>query len=66
MLSKFCSNLSFIIQDINLNTDYQSFKNKWGNDQRFVALERKEREMLLNERYSFKQCPMILIFLHEL
>ncbi|XP_076890524.1 uncharacterized protein LOC143541637 [Bidens hawaiensis] len=37
-------------EDINHNTDYQSFKRKWGHDPRFEALERKEREVLLNER----------------
>lgn len=37
-------------EDIDHNTDYQSFRKKWGSDQRFMALERKEREMLLNER----------------
>ena len=40
------------IQDIDDQTDYQTFKKKWGHDPRFVALERKEREALLNERYD--------------
>ncbi|KAK4482536.1 hypothetical protein RD792_009695, partial [Penstemon davidsonii] len=37
-------------EDIDCNTDYQAFKNKWGDDPRFQALDRKEREFLLNER----------------
>ncbi|CAA7399258.1 unnamed protein product [Spirodela intermedia] len=37
-------------EDINLKTDYQAFKRKWGSDPRFVALGRKERELLLSER----------------
>ncbi|KAF5939540.1 hypothetical protein HYC85_023799 [Camellia sinensis] len=37
-------------EDIDHNTDYQTFKKKWGHDPRFEALERKERELLLNER----------------
>ncbi|XP_020525339.1 pre-mRNA-processing protein 40C [Amborella trichopoda] len=37
-------------EDINHKTDYETFKKKWGYDPRFVALDRKEREMLLNER----------------
>ncbi|KAM0009656.1 putative FF domain-containing protein [Helianthus debilis subsp. tardiflorus] len=37
-------------QDITHNTDYQTFKRKWGHDPRFEALDRKEREALLNER----------------
>ncbi|CAH8261104.1 unnamed protein product [Arabidopsis lyrata] len=36
--------------DIHQHTDYRAFKKKWGNDLRFEALERKEREALLNER----------------
>lgn len=40
------------IQDINHNTDYQTFKKKWGNDPRFEALDRKERDALFNERYK--------------
>lgn len=39
------------VQDINEDTDYQSFKKKWGHDSRFESLDRKEREVLLNERY---------------
>ncbi|KAL3828364.1 hypothetical protein ACJIZ3_017166 [Penstemon smallii] len=38
------------IKDIDCNTDYQAFKKKWGDDPRFQALDRKEREFLLNER----------------
>ncbi|KAL8139925.1 hypothetical protein V2J09_005946 [Rumex salicifolius] len=37
-------------KDINENTNYHTFKKKWGNDLRFEALDRKEREHLLNER----------------
>ncbi|KAK4373432.1 hypothetical protein RND71_008816 [Anisodus tanguticus] len=37
-------------EDINEDTDYQSFKKKWGHDLRFKPLDRKEREVLLNER----------------
>ncbi|KAG5608603.1 hypothetical protein H5410_019884 [Solanum commersonii] len=37
-------------EDINEDTDYQSFKKKWGHDPRFESLDRKEREVLLNER----------------
>ncbi|KAL0368565.1 UNVERIFIED_CONTAM: Pre-processing protein 40C [Sesamum calycinum] len=37
-------------EDIDHNTDYQAFKRRWGEDPRFQALERKEREALLNER----------------
>ncbi|GAB4850661.1 hypothetical protein Ancab_029972 [Ancistrocladus abbreviatus] len=37
-------------EDIDHNSDYQSFRKKWGHDPRFEALDRKERELLLNER----------------
>ncbi|CAB4295957.1 unnamed protein product [Prunus armeniaca] len=37
-------------EDIDHNTDYQSFRKKWANDPRFEALDRKDREHLLNER----------------
>ncbi|KAK7258065.1 hypothetical protein RIF29_32476 [Crotalaria pallida] len=37
-------------EDINHNTDYPTFREKWGNDPRFKALDRKEREHLLSER----------------
>ncbi|KAL7180845.1 hypothetical protein ACSBR1_039832 [Camellia fascicularis] len=37
-------------EDIDHNTDYQTFKKKWGHDPRFEGLDRKEREFLLNER----------------
>lgn len=36
--------------DIDHNTDYQTFKKKWGHDPRFELLDRKDREILLNER----------------
>ncbi|XP_048428823.1 pre-mRNA-processing protein 40C-like isoform X2 [Pyrus x bretschneideri] len=38
------------LEDIDHNTDYQGFRKKWGNDPRFEALDRKDREHLLNER----------------
>ncbi|KAG6713594.1 hypothetical protein I3842_05G161300 [Carya illinoinensis] len=37
-------------EDIDHNTDYQTFRKKWGADPRFEALDRKDREHLLNER----------------
>ncbi|KAK9274753.1 hypothetical protein L1049_022005 [Liquidambar formosana] len=37
-------------EDIDHNTDYQTFRKQWGNDPRFVALDRKDQELLLNER----------------
>ncbi|KAL4394748.1 hypothetical protein HN51_022644 [Arachis hypogaea] len=37
-------------EDIDHNTDYQTFRKKWGNDPRFEALDRKERQHLLSER----------------
>jgi transcription elongation regulator 1 len=45
-----CGNVSSFFQDIDQHTDYRAFKKKWGNDLRFEAIERKEREGLLNER----------------
>ena len=41
-----------MLQDINQKTDYQEFKRKWGADPRFEALDRKEREVLFNEKYG--------------
>ncbi|KAL9229920.1 hypothetical protein vseg_005334 [Gypsophila vaccaria] len=38
-------------EDIDLNTDYHTFKKRWGQDPRFEALERKDREALYNERF---------------
>ncbi|KAF3431769.1 hypothetical protein FNV43_RR26505 [Rhamnella rubrinervis] len=38
------------LEDIDHETDYQTFRKKWGNDPRFLALDRKDRENLLNER----------------
>ncbi|RVX11628.1 Pre-mRNA-processing protein 40C [Vitis vinifera] len=38
-------------EDIDHKTDYQTFRKKWGDDPRFEALDRKDRELLLNERY---------------
>lgn len=37
-------------KDINHNTDYERFAKAWRADPRFEALERKDREALLNER----------------
>ncbi|KAI4302110.1 hypothetical protein MLD38_037896 [Melastoma candidum] len=37
-------------EEIDHTTSYQSFRKKWGNDPRFAALDRKDRESLLNER----------------
>ncbi|KAJ6839947.1 pre-mRNA-processing protein 40C [Iris pallida] len=37
-------------EEIDHKTDYHSFKRKWGKDPRFEALDRKEREFLLNEK----------------
>ncbi|KAK8530643.1 hypothetical protein V6N13_122267 [Hibiscus sabdariffa] len=37
-------------EDIDHGTNYQSFRRKWGSDPRFEALDRKDRELLLNER----------------
>lgn len=43
-------------EDIDEKTDYQTFRKKWGHDPRFEALNRKEREALLNERvHSLKK-----------
>lgn len=45
---------SFLFQDIDDKTDSHTFRKKWGNDPRFEALDRKEREHLLNERCHFE------------
>eukprot|EP00250_Pteridium_aquilinum_P015885 c22819_g1_i1 orf=261-3680(+) len=37
-------------KDINHSMDYEKFAKTWGADPRFEALERKDRETLLNER----------------
>ncbi|XWS69410.1 hypothetical protein CRYUN_Cryun04dG0176600 [Craigia yunnanensis] len=37
-------------EDIDHNTNYQTFKRKWGRDPRFEALDHKDRELLLTER----------------
>nr|CAD1836216.1 unnamed protein product [Ananas comosus var. bracteatus] len=37
-------------EDIDHKTDYWTFKRKWGSDPRFEALDRKERELLFNEK----------------
>ncbi|KAK3019663.1 hypothetical protein RJ639_003859 [Escallonia herrerae] len=41
-------------EDIGHTTDYRTFRKKWSNDPRFEALDRKEREILLNERKETK------------
>ncbi|WVZ59373.1 hypothetical protein U9M48_009523 [Paspalum notatum var. saurae] len=42
-------------EDINQKTDYQEFKRKWSADPRFEALDRKEREVLFNEKVKAVQ-----------
>ncbi|KAJ9183220.1 hypothetical protein P3X46_007110 [Hevea brasiliensis] len=42
--------LAVASEDIDQNTDYQTFRKKWGSDPRFEAVDRKDREHLLNER----------------
>ncbi|KMT02659.1 hypothetical protein BVRB_9g203360 [Beta vulgaris subsp. vulgaris] len=37
-------------EDINHTTDHHTFRKRWGHDPRFEALDRKDREALLNER----------------
>ncbi|KAG6407956.1 hypothetical protein SASPL_130957 [Salvia splendens] len=37
-------------EDIDQNTDYQTFKRRWGEDPRFLSLDRRERVHLLNDR----------------
>ncbi|KNA14632.1 hypothetical protein SOVF_105590 isoform B [Spinacia oleracea] len=37
-------------EDIDHTTTYHTFRKRWGHDQRFEALERKDREVFLNER----------------
>lgn len=56
-----------LFQDIDHNTDYYTFKKKWGHDPRFEALDRKEREVLINERYHSMRvlpCAKDLIDVH--
>ncbi|KAF7827442.1 pre-mRNA-processing protein 40C isoform X1 [Senna tora] len=48
-IEKFKQLLDEVSEDINHNTDYQTFRKKWGNDPRFEALDRKDQEQLLNE-----------------
>ena len=38
------------LQDISHTTTHDNFTKTWGHDPRFEALERKDRESLLNER----------------
>ncbi|XP_078436786.1 pre-mRNA-processing protein 40C isoform X2 [Wolffia australiana] len=52
MIDGFKQLLDEASEDIDLKTDYQAFKKKWGEDPRFLALGRKEREIFLNERIS--------------
>lgn len=42
--------LEEVSEDIDHSTDYQTFRKKWSSDPRFEALDRKDRELLLNER----------------
>ncbi|CAM8954053.1 unnamed protein product [Rhodiola kirilowii] len=37
-------------EDTDHNTNYNTFESKWGDDKRFKALNRKDIEVLLNER----------------
>ncbi|CAA0808371.1 Pre-mRNA-processing protein 40C [Striga hermonthica] len=37
-------------EEIDHKTDFQTFKRRWGDDPRFLALDKKDRETLLNER----------------
>lgn len=46
-------------QEIDHETDYQTFRKKWGNDPRFMALDRKDRENLLNERYHLDSSELL-------
>lgn len=48
-------------QDIDQNTSYNSFKSKWGEDTRFKALNRKDIEVILNERLA----PTFLVVLNS-
>lgn len=52
------------VQDIDHNTDHHTFKKKWGHDPRFEALDRKERETLLNERYCLDSVWSFGSYLH--
>ncbi|KAJ7568594.1 hypothetical protein O6H91_01G039500 [Diphasiastrum complanatum] len=48
------------IKDISHSTDYEGFAKLWSHDSRFEALDRKDREALLNERviaYQGEPCP---------
>ncbi|CAL9112030.1 unnamed protein product [Musa acuminata var. zebrina] len=49
-LDAFKQLLEEALEDIDHKTDYHSFKRKWGGDPRFEAIDRKERELLLNEK----------------
>ena len=40
------------MQEISHATTYDSFSKVWGDDPRFEALERKDREALLNDRFA--------------
>lgn len=47
------------MQDISHSTTYDSFAKVWGEDARFEALERKDRESLLNDRFVEVFLPFI-------
>ncbi|CAL9144798.1 unnamed protein product [Musa hybrid cultivar] len=49
-LDAFKQLLEEALEDIDHKTDYHSFKRKWGGDPRFEGIDRKERELLLNEK----------------
>ncbi|XP_020599394.1 pre-mRNA-processing protein 40C isoform X2 [Phalaenopsis equestris] len=43
------------LEDMTHRPDYQTFKRKWGDDPRFEAIERKEREFLFNEKVLLRK-----------
>lgn len=56
---------NWLNQDIDHKTDYQTFKKKWGKDPRFEALDRKEREVLLNEKYVKAEHFMVKFMIYD-
>lgn len=50
--------MGFPFQDMNYRPDFHTFKRRWGGDPRFEAMDRKERELLFNEKYVlYKTVP---------
>ncbi|WOL09804.1 pre-mRNA-processing protein 40C [Canna indica] len=45
-------------EEIDHKSDYHSFKRKWGGDPRFEAVDRKERQLLLNEKIKAAEDKM--------